>query len=134
MWVKKSNRSAWHSGYSAIVLYGLLGRFCRYRLVALVLLIDDQDTVVSNVEHRTVAVVVALAGLAVPVPDQADANVPGFMRCTGGAARLVWHEIGEFALQAEATADGDERIGADNAVRVVVDAGVDASFTAGWAV
>ena len=40
--------------------------------------IHDQDAVVGHVEHWAVAVVEALAGLAVPVPDEAEADVPGF--------------------------------------------------------
>src|SRR5215213_3806133 len=96
-------------------------------LVVPILLIDDQYSVVGDVEHWAVAVFVALAGLAVPVPDEADADVPGFVRCAGSAVGLVGDQVGEFALQAEGAADRDERVGAEDAVGVVVDAGVDAS-------
>ena len=45
-----------------------------------------------------------------------------------GAVRLVWNQVSEVALQAEAAADRNERVGADDAVGVVVDAGVYAAL------
>ncbi len=43
-------------------------------------MIDDQIAVVGYFKHRSVTVLEPLAGLAVPVPDEANADIPGFRR------------------------------------------------------
>jgi hypothetical protein len=47
-------------------------------LVVLILPIHDQDAIAGNVKHRSVAIPVALAGVAVPVPDEGDVAGHGY--------------------------------------------------------
>src|SRR3954469_15978774 len=103
---------------------------CANDLVIPILPIHNQQPVVGYVEQRPVAILEALAGLTVPMPDDAEADVPGFVPSAFRAVRLVRDEIRETTLKAEAATDRDERLGAKDAVGIVVHAGVETSFAA----
>ena len=90
--------------------------------------------VVGHVEQRPVRARMARAGLAFPVPDQVDADVPGFFAGADAAATLVGNEVREARLQAPAIVSGSKKVGADDAVGVVGEAAEHAAFAAALAV
>src|SRR5262245_13642757 len=55
--------------------------------------VDDQVAVVGDVEEGAVAVAVAAAGCAVPVPDEGHAQVPGFLLGADCAAVLIRYQV-----------------------------------------
>ena len=49
--------------------------------------VDNKQAVVGHVKQWAVAVFVAFAGLAVPVPDEAESDVPGFCEAVSAKVR-----------------------------------------------
>ena len=93
--------------------------------------VDDHVTVVGDVEQRPVRARVAAAGVAAPVPDQVDADVPGFFPGGDGAgAAVVGNQVRERRLQAPDVRERQQEVGADDAVGIVRDAAVEPAFAA----
>ena len=95
------------------------------------LLVDDERAVIRHVKQWAIAVVEALVGLAIPVPHEADADIPRFLRCAFERHSLAFGiRYSNPDCHAKPFADGDVHVGTEQGIGVVVAAGEEATFAA----
>ncbi len=83
--------------------------------------VDHEHRVVGDAEQRVVGALQLAGGVAARIPDQADAQAPGFFRLAAQRAVLVGDQVVEVGLHGPGARQRHDQVGADHPVALAAE-------------